>query len=71
MYHYIKTATSITIWTPKKTFLIGVDDPKYNDVVSAVEKDERLGICDWGEVAALLDPDIFELDDDDDDTELD
>jgi hypothetical protein len=70
LYNYLKTPTSISIWTNEKTYLIGVDDLKYNDVLKAIEKDARYGTNDWSYIAALLDPSLYELDDEEDSDEL-
>jgi hypothetical protein len=73
MYNYLKTPTSICIWTNNKTYLIGVDDPKYMDIINAIDKDTYNSTNDWTYLAAFVDPELYELESEleDEDSELD
>jgi hypothetical protein len=57
---WLKTSTAVVVWNDSKTYLIGVDHKFYNDIVNEVERG-----ADWDRVMILIDPEVMELEDDD------
>ena len=58
-YDWLQTPTAIVVWNGKKTYMVEADENLYQDLVNRIR-----GGNDWSDICALVDPDAFSLEQD-------
>lgn len=55
-FDWLKTPTAVVLWTQKKTYMLGIDDSRYEDVMRRLDTSDA-----WEDICALVDPEAYSL----------
>jgi hypothetical protein len=62
--NYLQTPTSITVWNDTNTYVIGIDHPSFNDVVTRLQNNG-----DWNDICVLIDKKAYDLEEEENNLE--